>query len=347
MTLPALIDKLPEPDENGLVTEMPTVYYEQLFGSLITHNNGNGNGRRIRSVNLADPYIIGFGGARGSGKSESLAYCGMVSLAAGLPVWSNFPIKFRFINREDHERILESRPLYFKDLFAISPDLRGGKIIIDEYQDWDNVLAFATTQTRLLNAFWSQIRKNMLSFIFASKVLDWIGNKTRRETDIEVNCVDSYFTDKSYGKHRKGEVLYWNIMDLSGMWTGKMFQYYPVMHHKRLWARLTWGAFDTNLRFDIFEALRGLKLDLQKSVISDKEEQHAFDINMIEGQIRQIFATTKRIKKWELWETLGIKSAYQQMRIRNVLESLGVREIREATSGRYFEMEDTTSVPAL
>lgn len=316
---------------DGLVHEIPTLYYEQLFGPILSTPNGH---KQQRHVRLDEAYIWAFGGARGAGKSESLDYLGVKAMASGLPVWANFPIKFYFVDRWDRSHTLESKPLYFKDIFKLSPDLHGGWILIDEYQDWDNALMFMSTQSRLLQAFWAQIRKNDLSFAYGSKKLKWIGYKTREETDIDVICRDSFFSD-GYGKLDRGEVIYWNIMDLSGMWTGRPFEEHPVIHHKRLYAKILWGSYDTKLRFDLFEALKGVKLNLEKEQIGGAQDE-PIDYDLIEMKVNRLFNEREKIQPTDLKAALGIRNQFRWSEIKTFLPNIGVEQ-RGSLSRPYFE----------
>lgn len=324
-----------------LVTETPNLCYDQLFGS-ITKNAAQ---RTLRPkgfyLSLIDSIIRGFGGARGAGKSDSLAYWGIVAMAVELPVWANFPIRAHYVNYAGHLRELESMPLYFKDLFNMSEKIRGGLILIDEYQDWASAFASMTTQNKLLNGFWAQIRKNDLSFYYAAKKSRWIDLRTREETDLETTCMDGRFWGKGNPSARRGETVYWWTKDMSGMLTGRPYDEYPRMIRERFNAKMVWGSFDTKQRFDIFEALRGIKLDLEKDVITDKQ-QITIDFPVLEKQIEAMFNSSVRIKPSEFWATLGISKPDQKAQIRPLMRDMGIIE-KHTNGGTYLVLEGFAS----
>lgn len=330
----------PTPEE-----KLPYIHEDQIFDRQFTEEDGIDN----YGVDVDESYIWGVSGVRGSGKSETLAYFGARGLCMGLPVWSNFPIKFKYLRHGKDPLIVESKPLMFKDLFSIADYLRGGVIIVDEYQDWANALNFMSTQNKLLNAFWAQIRKNQLSFVYAAKKLRWIDLKTREETDIEIRCQDAAKKPGGRREYLKGEKILHDYVDWSGNWTGKAYEDYPISFPYTFYARFLWGIYDTNQRFDIFEAMRGYKVDLTKNTITDKEDGGT-QINM--EQLEQMaIGLFKRDHKWrstEFFDTIGIPRE-QRARTSVLLKDMGVKEKYQGNS-RFFtfdpdlELEDDIKV---
>lgn len=327
---------IPTNEGNGrrtFVTEMPTLHEDQLFDPAYSPYSGN------FGADVDESYIWGVSGVRGSGKSMTLAYLGIRTLALGLPVWSNFPIKFKFLQHHKDPVILESTPLNFKDLFSLSPDYFGGLILVDEYQDWANALSFMTTQNKILNSVWAQIRKNQLSFAYGAKKLRWIDLKTREETDIEICCVDASRKPTNRFMYKRGEMVYWDFKDWSGNWTGVSYEDDPITYPQKFFAKPIWGAYDTNQRFDIFEAMRGLKLDLEKTVISDKEEKND-NINREQTE-QMLIGMFKRDHNWrasELLDTLGVKDNKQKGIVSRLIKDMGGRELFKAGC-RYFQFD--------
>lgn len=304
------------------ITEIPTIYHEQIFGPDVLDGE-NGRRSKGRVLGFEDAVMIGFGGPRGAGKTMSLAFVGIKARALGLPVWSNVPIKFHYIDYKGTFMTLESKPLLFKDIFALSDELQGGWIIIDEYQYFLPSGGWNATQNKLINAFNDQIRKNSLSIAFSSKTYRRIDITGREETDLWIDCHDAYFSDNGYTRKQKGEVIYWNIMDMSGVWTGRMFEHYPVIHRRRLFSDILKGSYDTRKRIDFIEAMRGVKLDLEKTVITDKEDK-SFNYEQMEQQLTDIFHRVDKIRPAELYEGLGVTGNYVKGIIKQMLADQGI-----------------------
>lgn len=314
---------------------IPTIYYDQLFGEV---EKSNEEDEDMRYVYLSDSVITSIGGARGAGKSILLAYTGTVAMACGLPVWSNFPIRAHYIDHNDHLRELESRPLMFKDLFNQTHEVKGGKILIDEYQDWGNAFAFMSTQNKLLNAYWAQIRKDEMSFDYASKKSRWVDLRTREETDIEINCRDAYHIVGRGRQKERGNKIFLDVKDMSGMWTGQQYEESGIVYSYELFAGIVRDAYDTKNRFDIFEAMRGVKLDLQKDIITDKDEAQSMSFEGIEKKIESMFSSWPRIKESEFWATLGIKKPEHKAQIRPIMRDMGITD-RHTNRGTELVME--------
>jgi hypothetical protein len=324
---------------NRFVTDMPTIHEDQIFGV-----SPPGGGVLDYGADVDESYIWGVSGVRGSGKSQTLCYMGIRALALRLPVWSNFPIKYRLLQHHKDPIIVESTPLNFKELFSLSANFFGGLILIDEYQDWANALSFMTTQNKILNGIWAQIRKNQLSFAYGAKKLRWIDLKTREETDIEIGCKDASKTPKGRRLYGKGEKVYWDFKDWSGNWTGKGYEDFPITHPYTFEAKFIWGAFDTNQRFDIFEAMRGLKMDLTKTVISDKEpENDNINREQIEKMMVSIFGREHVIKATEMYDILGLITNKQKSVAARLVKDMGGTEVFKGGC-RYFKCNPETDL---
>jgi hypothetical protein len=315
------------------VTEMPTIHEDEIFDPQFISKPGE------FGADIDESYIWGLSGVRGSGKSMTLAWLGIRALAMDLPVWSNFPIKYKLLRHNKDPEVVESRPLVFKDLFALSPDYFGGLIVIDEYQDWANALSFMSTQNKILNSVWAQIRKNQLSFAYGAKKLRWIDLKTREETDIEICCKDASRERSNRFLYQRGEMIYWDFKDWSGNWTGVSYEDEPVTIQQKFFAKPIWGAYDTNQRFDIFEAMRGLKVDMEKTVISDKEpENDNINREQTENMLISLFKKEHKSKATEIFDLLGLNTNMQKSVVSRLIKDMGGKEIFRAGM-RYFEFD--------
>lgn len=334
------MEKPPERTLNNLtnrqfVTEMPTIHEDEIFDPTYSqYSSDSGFGADVNEC-----YIWGLSGVRGSGKSMTLAWLAIRALAMGLPVWSNFPIKYKLLRHKKDPVIVESTPLIFNDLFRLSPDYYGGLIVIDEYQDWANALSFMSTQNKILNSVWAQIRKNQLSFAYGAKKLRWIDLKTREETDIEICCMDASRKPGNRSKYTRGEMIYWDFKDWSGNWTGVSYEDDPITIQQKFFAKPIWGSYDTNQRFDILEAMRGLKVDMTKTVITDKDPEGDYvNREQAEKMVIGLFKRDHKIKATEVFDSLGFDKNKQKSVVSRLIKDMGGREIFRAGC-RYFEFD--------
>jgi len=316
---------LKPPTTNGrkeIHVTIPTIYEHQLVASF------PGTARTMRGISIYDSYIIALTGPRGGIKSGTLAYCAMKFLASGLPVFTNQPVKFNIVRRNGEKELLESQDLDFDKLFTHSSDYHGGLVAIDEYQLYDRSGRAMTTQHLVLMGQWEQIRKLDMSFYYVAKRIELVPGDIAWETDIEINCADITPYPKS------GEVCLWSIKDLSGLWTRHMFDpKHPVIYKQRFYHRAIWGAYQTKLNYDFFDAMRGVKMDLQKRVISDGSGKNDLDLPSIARKALVMFQSDDSYRPTEFWEALGVDGNINKGKVRNFLEKeIGLGE--KLSSGR-------------
>lgn len=285
------------------VTAIPTFYESQLFG----HGLDSDSGERPRSVSLYESLIIGFSGPRGGAKTASLAYAALKARTLGLPVWSNFHIEFDLVRRNGQKERLTVDPLDFQKIYTLDESLQGGLIIIDEYQEYSN--QWMSTKNELQNAMWGQIRKNDLSFYYTSKVIRWLNNRVRYETDVEMECHDVWYTaDSDYTeKHGQGENAFWRPYDLSGKITGRMWHEHdpPSAPDIRLYVKPIWGSYNTRNKIDVFEAHAGVVMDLEKKVITNKPGGN-LDLEKIKADTMRLFDSEEYVTLNEFWRRHNI-----------------------------------------
>lgn len=288
--------------------EIPTIYEHQLRAGYPATQ------KVTRGLSLYDSYIIAITGPRGGIKSGTLAYCCMKFLAEGLKVFTNQPVKFYCKRRDGTVDLLESEDLDFDKLFTHSGDFRGGLVAIDEYQQWDRSSRAMTTQHQVLMGMWEQIRKLDMNFYYVAKRIELVPGDIAWETDIEINCSDITPFPKS------GEICLWQMKDLSGLWTRRMFDpRNPVFHKHRFYHRAIWGAYGTKQTFDFYDAMKGVKVDLQKREISDG---HKRELNLPHLAIlaQQMLSKQDDWRPTEFWETLGVDGNINKGKVRAYLE---------------------------
>lgn len=311
------------PSGKVIINEIPTLHEEQIIP--IT----SGTGRYVRGFDVTQPFIIGISGPRGSGKSQTLSYLGIRALTLGLRCWLDYPLQFYLIRRgkeyKDRE-LLKSEQLDMVKLMTMNEDINGGFVGIDEYRRFASAYGFNSTQNQLLNEVWGQIRKNNISFGFVSKKIAWIDPMTRDETDIEIACQDAHMTSDGYHKYAEGEMIYWQVKDISGLWTGKMYEDHPIDHPAKLFAKPFWGSYNTNQHFDIFAAKAGVKLDLKKTIISDKEDGPPLDMDKLGPQLRKDFDRNEVIQCTYLYMKYDIRTPQEKAIVANWLADNGIKQ---------------------
>lgn len=306
----------PQTHRKEIFKQIPVLYEHQLFPSLKGSNN-----RGISwGWNLHKAMIVALTGPKGGIKSGSLAYIGIKLLSMGLPVYTNLPIKCYLIKNKSgngEKILLESQPIDFNKLFMHSEELDGGAILWDEYQQWDRSGRHMTTQHQLLMGLWEQIRHTWMSFYYVAKRINLVPGDIAWETDIEINCSD--ITPPP----AEGEKCLWQIKDLSGALTRRMFNPdNPIIYPFTFYHRAIWGAYDTLQRFDFFEAMKGVSLDLEKRVISDKTDD-GFDADDYRDDIARLFRAKDRYWQQEIYAKLNIREKYHKEELTSLLMSMG------------------------
>ena len=305
----------------------PTIYQSNLFptGNVCDPDEGS-------LLDMCTSMIVAFSGPRGGGKTLSLTYAAIKALAGGLDVWLNYPLAFYYVRDlagKKEPELLQAKLLDLKEFLAMKSNVRGGLIGLDEYQDIASAYSFNSTKNRLLAATWAQIRKLDLSFYYTSKFHKWVDTRTRDELDVELACVDAYRTPWGKKRYGRGEVIFWQMADWSGMATGYQFEQNPILRPFKLYGKPFWGAYPTRFRIDIFESLRGMQLDLQKDVISDKFETSDLNYEEIVYRVKGLFERLKRWRPNDLWEELQVFSRKEQQAVKRILRNaLGVVDSR-------------------
>ncbi len=309
-----------------LIHEIPTISESQLWP-------------RVRMVGkksqkpldiMGKSYIIAITGPRGGIKSGSLAYLCIHAMAKGHRAITNLPVHCHF-KRDSGEIVdLQTEPLDIETLILNPMSLEGSLIAWDEYQQHDRSGSHLTTQHQLLIGQWEQIRKQEITFAYVAKRINLIPGDIAWETDLEINCHDI----SREGKEMEGERCVWEIKDLSGYWTRKMFDpKFPITYRMGFYHRAIMGSYDTRQRFDPLEAKRGFQLDLQKRVISDKDHSGEFisdeEYYVIKEKAKDLLKEPMR--RSEFFAFLDIKSLKVRGYIKDRLsKELGVEEVVRA-----------------
>lgn len=315
--------------EEEFKLDPPTIYESQLFP------NGEESLEDISNLNLNESNIGQYSGPKGSGKTASLCYVGCLGMAGEMPVWSNFPIEFYLIRDVTGTGLYKDREHYkatlltIRDLLSRKIVVKGGLILLSEYGDIASAYAFNTTKNRYLNAMWAQIRKLGLSFYYDAKLYRWVDTRTRDELDVEFACMDAHFTPWGRQEYPKGEKIFWQMKDWSGKLTGYQYETHPIEYPFSFYMKPFRGAYPTNFRYPPEELFRGLEMDLEKDVITDKDGKPTFNIdtNALCQAAQKLFDQQQKWVPADFWYELKIFNKEDKLEAKRILRNqLGLLE---------------------
>lgn len=207
-----------------------------------------------------DSYVLIFHGSRRGGKTLSMVVQCIIDMIRGRKVFSNFPIRFVF-----RGRLYESLRL---DYYAL---LAQDEMYIDSVIAWDETAFWL--YARNPNAGFNKICTLVLTLIgkwecnFYSTVqfLNMLDKNVRQQADAIVLCTDLSFRYKQLGR---GTTIGQLCQDISGRFTGTMYEMSHDVYQRTLHGKWAWTAYDTKKAFDIFETQRKVKMNVSGVTIS-------------------------------------------------------------------------------
>lgn len=299
----------------------PPMRDESVFWSEDDPRWSDGNGADHISGRVLDmeddSFVWCFTGPRGACKTSYMTYVAeKIAYLYGKRIVSNFPISIDIRHKDMTVTNVRSENLDLGKMFNFDGAYQDALIVLDEAPQVINRLATMSWKNRLLDLYLQKIRHDNISFFYASQneSLDrgWVDAALRFQTDILVYCRDASRRYPNAGYKRGGMALV-TMIDKSGMWTGFRYDERPRTFKRRVLTELIWGSFDTHQQFDVFESLRGVDMDLQKTRISDKEEIPE-DIFEKAHQAAETGLVMGKMKMIDLYDSIGeldqkIKSA--------------------------------------
>lgn len=227
--------------------------------------------------------IGGYVGPAGGGKSASMADAILRKLLAGEKVWSNMPVKTSdaILNRHTYcgKKIVprETEPLDWGLLYMLDESMVNGVVAIDEIGYYASSRQSMDTRNRLINACCRQVRHRCLDMIFTAKSFDRVDYYLRDETDFLVECFDLALSP--WGRKNGvpfGTAIRQRYYDISGKMTGYPVSYFSKKRAPKpykcliLHGQHDWDCYDTREIISLEEAFSGVKLDFQKRVITNR-----------------------------------------------------------------------------
>ncbi len=297
-----------------------------------------------------DSYALCGAGPRGAGKTTWMSYIAeMCMVLWNKRVVSNYPIGLWLDEGRngDKPRLLESEPMDLYRILTFDKTYEDLIIVMDEAPQILNRLASMTWKNRLIDLFLQMLRHSRSSFIYASQNEWWVDNELRWQTDVITYCRDASRRYPGKGLERGG-IIFTDMMDKSGLWTGYSYDEKPRMLRKRLEAKTIWNTFDTHYKLDVFESLKKVKMDMSTYDITDTEgkaEVSAQDSKVFghgAGFINSLI-TQGHLKypQTDFWVNLGISNKLKQV-LSKRMKAAGV--IATPQDGRGIRYYDFTNV---
>lgn len=270
--------------------------------------------------------IMAITGARGSGKSLALAYFGVLDLMRGKTVWSNMPIKISpKLSKIWNVPKLESKPLDLDAFYTLDAGLAEGTICLDETQNLSDSRTSMSLKNRILNAMIAQVRKRSLKIYYTVQDINWVDQRLRFATDIELKCFDLAYSPWGFQRHIDyGLYIRFDYLDLSGYMTGKSyFQTYRPYKTQQFKGRNIWECYDSRKVTNLEEAFTSIELDLKRRKISNKDDNDSVNVNDLIPLVISNLRQSDKLSATEIMEKTGIEM-YQWRLIKRLLPNYGI-----------------------
>jgi len=273
--------------------------------------------------------VVGFIGARGSGKSVNAAKTVLLSgLLKGKRVWSNMEVAVNAC-LADKQVSLQTEHFSKLRLKDLDTTYSNGFVYIDEINMEIAEARRAQANVNLeSNYFVQQLRKRKLNFVWSAQSEMHVDSRLRWQTDIFVKCTD---ISKPHGP---GELSRLEYYDYSGMVKHKM----PASSNAAMFKTSTvlnkpwWWIYDT--------------FKLQGMEDSEEGQVEEMKIDPVQPLILQIVSevedlidnTDVGIRSDDIWRRYQIWDLTMQQKIARALNARGIRRNRQY--GKYERVVD-------
>jgi hypothetical protein len=191
----------------------------------------------------------------------------------GRKCYSNYPIAFEYQDERGYTHKFYSEPLIEDELMYIDrPDVKA------KYNEacvvWDESAIslfsrnFMDVRNRMMGLVITLIGKLEMNFYFGCQFLSLLEKNIKIQMDALVFCNDLSFKFKNL---ERGAVIGQAVQDISGRFTGEMFEYSGRVYHQTFHAKPFWDIYDTKATFpvlrdrarmaDIREGVKGGSID--------------------------------------------------------------------------------------
>lgn len=283
------------------------------------------NYRNLKNRSL----IIGFIGARGSGKSVGAARTVIMDyMLMRKQVWSNMEIAFNLIQKG--QRIpVKSKPLDKLSLVELDKVYSDGLIYVDEV----NLLAEARRAMSQENLMFSyilqQLRKRRLNILWSAQSELHCEDRLRFQTDIFIMCEDVSIKKQHCGI---GELSLWKAYDYSGVVKGRVPQRNSddaIFYRGVQWNKPWWNTFSTWEIQDV-----AIKTKQEKN--AEREEAQGIAAEIAEYMRRE----APKVSARELWKGWNIEEDHQmKIQVGSELHKLGIIKEGDNPESRWYVVE--------
>ena len=289
-------------------------------------------------VDFGGAWVVAFTGTRGGGKSLTMAGIIAKALISGVKVWSNMAVEFKYKLNDGHYRTYKTLPLDWDAVYALSQDLHGGLVAIDEFQYYLDSRQSLTIRNRLINAVMYQVRKRSLDVFLTVKDIYWLDKRMRaQELDIEVKCWDNHMSDQAIPK---GTAFHLAFYDRSGAWTGHPYiegmPYKPCVEWNTTENNKLWGIYDTLDIIDYDEVSGPVQNASQQKALAEKTEKEAADIKSLFKMALTLKQAGHKAMNTDAWNIMAKKEygvSVNPYKMGRLLIQMGVVRVRSRKSG--------------
>jgi len=221
-----------------------------------------------------DSHVKVYHGPRRGGKTASATGDGAIALLNSQNVFSNYPIDFWFKENEESEtKHYKSEPLLLEELLRIDdPEVQ------NKYRRslciWDETALslYSRNSQAVVNKMYgliiTLIGKLELSFDFTTQFISLLDKNIRIQEDALIFCSDLSF---KYPHLQRGSVISQIWQDISGRYTGEMYEYSNQTYQQTFYDKWVWNIYDTLGTFDILKAQEKITWDQLRENVSEYE----------------------------------------------------------------------------
>jgi len=271
--------------------------------------------------------IVGYVGARGSGKSVGAARTVILDyMLRGRKVWSNMEIGFNLISKGQIIPV-KSQPLDKLSLVDLDEVYSNGVIYVDEVNLLVESRRAMSHENLAFSYVLQQLRKRRLSIIWSAQSENHCEERLRFQTDIFILCEDVSISKPNCDI---GAYSRWKAHDFSGIVKGRTFPNSDenVFYRGTMWNKPWWNTFDT---WQLQEAGAGK---------SKEQEEVQSEAKRLADEISDYIKDNEifKISKNEIWKRWKITNHKTQIQVGILLPSYGIFKSEDRRS--YIRNED-------
>lgn len=294
-----------------------------------------------------DSHVKVYHGPRRGGKTASASADGCISMINGKKVFSNYPIDFWFKEDKESEAVhYQSQPLICEELLRIDdPEIQ------DKYKRslciWDETALSLYSRNsqavfnKMAGLMITLIGKLELSFDFTTQFLSLLDKNIRIQMDALIFCSDLSFR---YPHLQRGSVISQIWQDISGRYTGSMYEYSQMTFQQTFYAKWIWNAYDTFGTFDILEAQKKVTWnEIRDDVSGYKYSDDEGNLLIIRHLITELQARgTGKIAAGSFWNLAKARGFTGKTQKGNQLMASELDIERQGTTNPYFDLAMVT-----